>query len=647
LSLGPLVRARAALVLAFAALAARGDEGGDPAASPAPSPAFGESIVVVGTRRRGAAADPTAAATVVDAGRFAGETKSVADLLATAPGVAVNAYGGLGQLATASIRGSTADQVPVFLDGLPLLSAGGGGVDLSRIPRQWIDRIEVLRGAEGARFGAGALGGVLNIVTRPAAGGAWAAELSGGSYRTGSASLEGATGAERWGLLGAVAAEGTGGRFPYLYDPTPNTPGAAVAQERTNNAAASAGFLGKAWAAMGAGRLDAVLQLSGGRREVPGSEFALTPQDEQRDGRAGLVLRWAAPLGQGVQLSAEGTGRLDRLDVTSQALGGATARQRGAAAAANVRAAWVVGDHELSAALTGGGERLESDGAGPHQRPTLGVALADDADLLGGHLRLAPALRVDRAGPFTGVSGKLGAAAPIAGPLSARASVGRSFRPPSFAELYLEQAGIAPNPDLSPEEAWSADAALVVDGAAGRASLGLFWTRYEDVIVYLEAFGRRYKPFNARDADARGVEVELASAPLGPARLSGQLAYTYLHTETLGGAPAEVGRELPQRARHRAFGRVGVAPGILEAHVEGHLVASQWRDLRNLDPIPDVFLLHAGASVRVARHPDLSVHVEVKNLLDDRTTTDPFFNPLPARMVMVTLRVAGGKDAAP
>jgi iron complex outermembrane receptor protein len=643
LNLGPRVRARTALTLALAcgALTARADDGG------AAPPTFGESIVVVGTRPRAAASDPTAAATVIDAGRFAGETKTVADLLATAPGVAVNAYGGLGQLATASIRGSTADQVPVFLDGLPLLSAGGGGVDLSRIPRQWIDRIEVLRGAEGARFGAGALGGVLNIVTRPAAGTAWATEASGGSYRTGSASLEAAGGGERWGLLGAFAAEATGGEFPYLYYQDPNTRQVPVALERVNNAAASAGFLGKAWAATGSGRLDAVLQLSGGRREVPGSEFSLTPNDAQRDGRAGLVLRWAAPVGDRVQLSAEGTGRLESLDVTSQALGGATARQRGAAGAGSVRAAWLAGDHDLSATISAGGDRLESDGAGARTRPSLGFALADDAELLGGRLRLAPALRVDRVGPFTGVSGKVGAAAPIAGPLSARGSVGRSFRAPSFAELYLEQAGVAPNPDLHPEAAWSADAALVLDGAAGRASAGTFLTVYQDVIVYLPASFGRYKPFNARDAAAAGAEVELASAPLGPARLSGQLAYTFLATETLTGAPADVGHDLPQRARHRAFARVGLAPGRFEAHVEGHLVALQWRDLRNLDRIPDVFLLHAGASVRLLQSPELGLHVEVKNLLDDRTVTDPFFNPLPARMVMVTLRLAGGKDAAP
>ena len=141
---------RLALALALLPLTA-GAEGEAP-------PSFGEEVVVVGVRPHTAAADPTAAATVVEVSRFAGEAKSVAELVATAPGVAVNQYGGLGQLTTLSLRGSNADQVQVFLDGLPLNTGAGGGVDLSRIPRAWIERIEVVRGAEGGGLRRGRAG---------------------------------------------------------------------------------------------------------------------------------------------------------------------------------------------------------------------------------------------------------------------------------------------------------------------------------------------------------------------------------------------------------------------------------------------------------------------------------------------------------
>ena len=140
---------------------------------------------VIQLPRAPAPQDPTASATVVEAERFAGELKSVAELAATAPGVAIRSSGGLGQLTTISIRGSSSGGVRVLLDGIPLDTAAGGGVDLSTIPLHWVDRVEVVRGAEGAYFGAGALGGAVNVVTLPAVAGKWGVEVTGGLLRHG------------------------------------------------------------------------------------------------------------------------------------------------------------------------------------------------------------------------------------------------------------------------------------------------------------------------------------------------------------------------------------------------------------------------------------------------------------------------------
>ena len=80
-------------------------------------------------------------------------------------------------------------------------------------------------------------------------------------------------------------------------------------------------------------------------------------------------------------------------------------------------------------------------------------------------------------------------------------------------------------------------------------------------------------------------------------------------------------------------------------HVEAQYVGPQWQDQRNLQASPATLLLGAGASARLLRRPEVSLHVEVRNLLDDRSLTDGFLNPLPGRTVTVTVRVAGGKDA--
>ncbi len=611
----------------------------------APAPAFGEEIVVVGPRR--SAADPTGAVTTVEASRFAGEAKTVAELVSTAPGVAVNQYGGLGQLATVSIRGSTAGEVPVFLDGLPLGTAAGGGVDLSRIPRHWIERIEVVRGAEGARFGSGALGGVLNVITRAPSGTAWAVEANGGSFRSAGVGADAAAGGATWGALGAFSLDGTGGRYPYDHEPTPNAPSGAVTLYRDHNSSLAGGLLTKGWAWLGDGRLDAALHLASGHREIPGSAFALTPRDEQRDGRAGAVVRYALPMSEVLRLALEANGRADRLDLTSQAVGG-TSRQRDVAGDATARLTWFLGRHALVAAVAGGAERLSADGLGVHTRTDLALSLSDDVRVLAERVLVSGAVRAEHLGGFGGVSAKLGASARVAGPLSARASAGRTFRAPSFSELYLQQGFVAPNPDLHPEESWSGDAAVVLDGAAGMASLGGFATLYRDVIVYLQAFSDRVKPFNAGEAAGGGMELEAASAPWGRARVSGQLAYTLLLSQQLRGGPDELGKELPHRSRHRLFARLSAAPGPVEGHLELQYVGSQFQDLRNLQVVaPAALLLGAGASVTIVPRPEVRLALEVKNTLDDRSLTDSFYNPLPGRTVMVTARVAGGKDQRP
>ena len=637
---GSLRRGAAALSLCLFRLA-RGE--------PEPEETVEVPEVVVRFTRLAAAADPTASATVVEADRFAGESKTVGELVGTAPGVAVNGYGGLGQLSTVSIRGSTADGVKVLLDGLPLNSAAGGGVDLSTIPRSWIERIEVVRGAEGARYGAGALGGVVNVITRRAAAGAWSAQLAGGSFTTGSAAADAALGGETWGALLALEADGTGGRFPYLFDerhdPTRSYTGPGIIpRERTHNAAASAGLLAKGWAMLADGRLDVMAQASGGERDLPGWPYAETPGDRQREGRLATVARYGRLVAPGLSLSTELGARAERLDTTMESLGG-TVMQRDVAANARAEVAWTSGPSELRAGASAGGERLAADGLGPPRtRREVAAWLAHDLDLVAAGLRISPALRVEAVGPFTGVSGKLGASVRLLGPLAARVSGGRAFRPPSFAELYLQQGLLAPNPDLRSEESWSADASIQAEGPLGLASLGLFATLYQDLILYLPVSFQRMKAFNAGRAAARGIEAEVATAPVGALGASLSLAYTFLDTEILRGEPAEVGNQLPHRSRHRLFARASLAPGAWEAHAEAHWVGRQPLDTRNVAWVPAALVFNAGGSVRLLRAPEVRLGLEARNLADDRTLRDQFDNPLPGRMVLLALRVASNPE---
>jgi iron complex outermembrane receptor protein len=68
-------------------------------------------------------------------------------------------------------------------------------------------------------------------------------------------------------------------------------------------------------------------------------------------------------------------------------------------------------------------------------------------------------------------------------------------------------------------------------------------------------------------------------------------------------------------------------------------------DLANTASIPEVLTFGAGGSVRLLRDPDLHLHLEVRNVLDDRTLEDGFMNPLPGRAVLVTVRAGSAEGS--
>ena len=64
---------------------------------------------------------------------------------AESPGVQIRRFGGAGERSEISIRGFASSQVVVALDGVPLNSVFGGGVDLSAIPVELLESVEVQR----------------------------------------------------------------------------------------------------------------------------------------------------------------------------------------------------------------------------------------------------------------------------------------------------------------------------------------------------------------------------------------------------------------------------------------------------------------------------------------------------------------------
>jgi vitamin B12 transporter len=108
-----------------------------------------------------------------------------AEALSTTPGLNILRSGGLGSLTSLQIRGSSSNDVQVLQDGRPLNHPALGGADLSTIPIDQIDHIEVIRGPFSALYGGNAMSGAVQLFTKaPSASDKSSLTLMGGSLGT-------------------------------------------------------------------------------------------------------------------------------------------------------------------------------------------------------------------------------------------------------------------------------------------------------------------------------------------------------------------------------------------------------------------------------------------------------------------------------
>lgn len=125
------------------------------------------TIVVTSSRQPQLQQDTTTATEVFtreDIDRL--QPASVIELIGRVPGVQVTQSGGRGSLTGLYIRGTKSAQSLVLIDGVRINGADSGSAALEALSIDQIERIEVLRGARSAVYGADAIGGVVQIFTR-------------------------------------------------------------------------------------------------------------------------------------------------------------------------------------------------------------------------------------------------------------------------------------------------------------------------------------------------------------------------------------------------------------------------------------------------------------------------------------------------
>lgn len=147
--------------ISFSSTAFSQSHGSDKADQSAPA------VIVTASRQAQAASDVLADHVLISADEIAKSgAATIVDLLQQQRGVEVARNGGAGTLASVFIRGGANVQNVVLLDGVRIGSSTTGGVNWSTIPLSQIDHIEIVYGPLSSLYGADALGGVVQVFTK-------------------------------------------------------------------------------------------------------------------------------------------------------------------------------------------------------------------------------------------------------------------------------------------------------------------------------------------------------------------------------------------------------------------------------------------------------------------------------------------------
>ncbi len=146
-----------------------------PQAAPGQPAAVREEILVTASRMEQPLENSPVHTTVIDAARLeATAAMTVDDSLRQVPGFSLfrRSSSVVSHPTTqgVSLRGigpSGVSRTLVLVDGIPLNDPFGGWVYWSRVSKESVDRIEVVRGGGSSAWGSAALGGVIQLLTRP------------------------------------------------------------------------------------------------------------------------------------------------------------------------------------------------------------------------------------------------------------------------------------------------------------------------------------------------------------------------------------------------------------------------------------------------------------------------------------------------
>ena len=609
---------------------------------------------------------------------------TVPDVLDEVVGVRIRDTGGHGSFSTVSIRGSSSEQVRVYLDGIPLNQALGGGVNLAAIPLSVIESVDVYRGVIPPRFGGSGTAGVVSFTTRsPSDTLRWRFRTGYGSWNTKVASAWLTRSVGPVGALVAVDYSYSDNDFRYLDDNgTTYNPDDDEWVSRTNNQFRSTNVFARiASRSPQKIRWDASYGLLLVRNHLPGNstlhaqESSANLQTEQHllDASVGTQLPWLSE----VDLQGYRSFRRDRYDdrfgqvgLGRQLTDDSTSTWGGRLTFATYRVTntRLAIDASAQQERFSPNERLITDPTVrsraliPSTRRQYTGHISTETNFFDRSVELTTQLGIHRVSSRTThresdvgydvrldttsgsyVPRSIGMSWRIYPWLQTRANWGRYVRIPNLFELFGDRGGTIGNDKLQPESGTNRDIGIRITGDVehigaeeGVLEVVYFDNQVKDAIVFWEVYNR-VRPFNMGATHVYGVELHGGAKFSESLSLSGNVVMQRPKNTSTAIDSLYYGSDLPHQPRWQLElrpeynrGRIGVFSVV---HGRGRYYRQPLNRLA--DRIDAKWVFDMGVRVKIGQY--LAFTAETRNITDVKEFHSRYV-PLPGRSWFLTLQ---------
>lgn len=428
------------------------------------------------------------------------QAEDLAGLLSGITSVNISNYGGMGAVKNIRMRGSTAAQVLVLVDGRPINSPRDGTVDLSNVPLDNIERVEIMHGPGSSLYGSSAMGGVVNIITKnpPKEGQEAEFTTSFGTFRTYMEKFSFGAGSKNFGYLLSADYQGSRGfransdfegedlNAKFVYHPREN-----------NKLTFNTGFLKN-------------------RAGTPGPVTAPDKDDRQRTAKNFFDLDWDLKTDEGTGVKARFFQNYERLEFIENTAGSIfdvanskavhTTKVRGGGLQLNRQFS---DNYEAIAGFDYTANFNNSTASAKHKYLVRAGYLENRLEV-SDNLRLSLNARCDDYSNFGAeVSPSFDFLLRLNQNLRVHGLASRSFRAPTFNDLYWPDEGWAKgNPDLSPERGITYELGVETNVVKNLTiDLTYYRSDLKDLINWAEEAGV-WMPTNVSAAVIHGLELK-------------------------------------------------------------------------------------------------------------------------------------------